>query len=811
MSGFDLFSHIYTFFSRRRPVLFLLSAVIIIMSIAILKDIKLSEDIKSMLPDNRPEFSADFELLQHTPFMHKIIINLKDKSGGDVKGLTDVADRLGAAMAAPFFTRVVTGPEINQDMDLYNWLITNLPNLMSDEDLEEVRAELTTDNIHDQLADNYNSLFSPEGWFLKNYIKTDPLDLKAIGLKKLASVNIMPNARLSDNHFISAEGNNVLLVAETDMDITDAIGAEKMLLQLNSLEKEIVPQGVEMSVLSAYSYTVANAETIKKDLFVVLTISSMSMIILFILFLRSWKAFLVLLISFSSFTIALVSVSFIYKIVSAITVGFGSVLLGLSDDLSLHVYFALRPGKTGDRNYDTPAIMAEVSRPVLFGGVITLCAFSLLMFSDLPGQRQLGAFSIIGVLASLAMSLILLPHMMRASSGRKYAPGIILKKRKQAYPSMVVALWIILLAGCAWQGRHIAFSGNLNELNFVPKGLQDTELMVRDTWSDFRNLAMIFSEGEDLQSALETNDALFSMLSQNTKSGEVISVAPILPSIKTQQANLSDWNAFWDSNEEQVRGMLEQEGKKLGFSDKAFEPFFSGLKMTPSPILYEDMAIFGIREVLDSLIFHSEGKVSVLTLVPDTDEIKSLMTGQKDGLPGARFVSQTHFSGMIRKAISHDFIRFIIGAFLMILFLLVLLFRNIKKVLLSMIPVITGMLFMFGVMGLFEISFNIFNIISTILIIGLGVDYGIFMVCKTFEDYEHDTDTAVLLSGLTTITGFGALIFARHPALHSIGITVLLGIGAAIPSAMFVIPAFYGMKKASTGVKPESTIQGDRT
>jgi hypothetical protein len=31
---------------------------------------------------------------------------------------------------------------------------------------------------------------------------------------------------------------------------------------------------------------------------------------------------------------------------------------------------------------------------------------------------------------------------------------------------------------------------------------------------------------------------------------------------------------------------------------------------------------------------------------------------------------------------------------------------------------------------------------------------------------------------------------ARHPALHSIGLTVLLGIAAAVPSALLVIPAF---------------------
>ena len=36
-----------------------------------------------------------------------------------------------------------------------------------------------------------------------------------------------------------------------------------------------------------------------------------------------------------------------------------------------------------------------------------------------------------------------------------------------------------------------------------------------------------------------------------------------------------------------------------------------------------------------------------------------------------------------------------------------------------------------------------------------------------------------------------ALVLARHPALHSIGVTVLFGIGIAIPAALLVIPALY--------------------
>jgi uncharacterized protein len=797
MAGFDLFRRMYDFFSRHRLILFAASAACIIASILLLRSIRLSEDIKSMLPDNQADFTVDFDLLQHTPFMHKIIINLKDKFGGDIKQTIEAADRLAGAMTRPYFTRVLSGPAIDQGSDIYNRLIKALPDLANEKDLAELKSSLTPQHIKDQLTEDYNSLFSPEGWYLKNFIKTDPLNLKIIGLKKLAFLNIIPNVRLQDNHFIDAEGKNVLLIAETDVDVTDTGNSEKMLAQLDGLVASIVPQNIEVSVLSAHSYTVANAQTIKKDLFVVLTISSLSVIILYLLFMRNWRTAFVLLISFASFAIALASLSLIYKAVSAITIGFGSALLGLYDEFCLLVYFALRPGKSTDRPGDLSKVMADVSRPVMFGGLITLGVFALLMFSALPGQRQLGAFTILGVTASLAMALILLPQMMHGASRGKDLPGVIFRKRPASRPWLVIGLWALFLAACAWEGRHITINGDLNSINYVPGELRSNELMVKNTWGNVRGSAMIFSEGKDLESALRTNDALFSCLSQNTGGKEILSIAPILPSQKTQQINRDAWKTFWSENKQPVCTTLAKEGKALGFSANAFESFCSGLKATAASVSLADLNIFGVKDVLDSMIIHSEGKVSILTMVPDTAEVKAVATQCKERSPGIRFVSQTHFSEMIRNAIGHDFVRFIIGAFVLIVLMLIILFRDTKKVLLSLVPVVTGMVFMFGVMSMLKISFNIFNIISSIVVIGEGVDFGIFMVTRSSGDYSHDTDTTVLLSGFTSITGFGALIFARHPALHSIGLTVLLGIVAAIPAALYVIPAFYGKKKLS--------------
>ena len=307
---------------------------------------------------------------------------------------------------------------------------------------------------------------------------------------------------------------------------------------------------------------------------------------------------------------------------------------------------------------------------------------------------------------------------------------------------------------------------------------------------------MIFVKGDTMQNALANNDRLFSFLSQNLPKEQIISIAPVIPSQFTQGESQERWAAFWsDGNRELAKELLETEGKPYGFSAHAFTPFFDHLKEQPEHVRLNDLQDMGLGAVLDSLVIGSKNKepVKILTLVPDIPKVHEIMKGHEDRL-SARLVSQTRFNNIVGNAIRSDFISFIIKASLVVIFLLIILFRDLKNVFCALIPVITGLICMFGIMGWQDIGFNLFNIVAAILIIGLGVDYGIFMVFKILKGHEHDTDRAVLVSGLTTLAGFGALVLARHPALHSIGVTVLLGISTAIPAALFVIPVFYRKK-----------------
>jgi predicted exporter len=265
----------------------------------------------------------------------------------------------------------------------------------------------------------------------------------------------------------------------------------------------------------------------------------------------------------------------------------------------------------------------------------------------------------------------------------------------------------------------------------------------------------------------------------------------VLPSREQQEANRARWASFWEGMKSHVQGLLREEGRALGFSQAAFEPFLERLTHLPPPVGPEDLREAGLGDLLDTLMQETPDGVRVITLAEGRPDLLSSEDALDGGVTGARWVSEGRFADAMSVSVRRDFVSFLLEASTAALLLLFVMYRSLRKVAFTLVPVATGLILMLGIMGAAGIRLNLFNIIAAILVIGLCVDYGIFMVDKLSAGHTHATEKAMLVSGLTTLAGLGSLVLARHPALHSIGITVLVGIGLGIPAALLVIPALY--------------------
>ena len=125
-------------------------------------------------------------------------------------------------------------------------------------------------------------------------------------------------------------------------------------------------------------------------------------------------------------------------------------------------------------------------------------------------------------------------------------------------------------------------------------------------------------------------------------------------------------------------------------------------------------------------------------------------------------------------------------------------FRKISCVVLSLVPVAVGSIWMVGVMGLAGINFNPANIMTLPLVIGIGVTNGIHILNR-FAEEQHpsilakSTGKAVLVSGLTTIAGFGSLIAAKHRGIESLGIVMATGTATCMIVGLTFLPALLNL------------------
>ncbi|MCU0253298.1 MAG: MMPL family transporter [Acidobacteria bacterium] len=230
-----------------------------------------------------------------------------------------------------------------------------------------------------------------------------------------------------------------------------------------------------------------------------------------------------------------------------------------------------------------------------------------------------------------------------------------------------------------------------------------------------------------------------------------------------------------------------------------------------TPLTVAEMKQGPLSELLDDLIIVDDrgqrlGIVSAyprptartVELIPALHEAIQA-SGVPAELTGARALTQE-----IRPIMLRDGIIATIVSALGVTVILLIAFRRLALVLLTMVPLVTGLIASVGLMSLFGIDFNLVTISMLPLILGIAIDNGIHVVHRYVEGTEgasHEdmvevfrhTGRGVVMATLTTVVGFGALLFADNPSLISSGILAMLGTTATLVAAVTILPAMLSL------------------
>jgi uncharacterized protein len=114
-----------------------------------------------------------------------------------------------------------------------------------------------------------------------------------------------------------------------------------------------------------------------------------------------------------------------------------------------------------------------------------------------------------------------------------------------------------------------------------------------------------------------------------------------------------------------------------------------------------------------------------------------------------------------------------------------------------------------GFMGLFQVPFNVANLIVLPLVMAPAVESGIMIVYRQREERDRrqrplplpqSTGRAVVFSTLSTIIGFGSLMISQHRGIFSIGLLLTLGVASVLLASLTTLPSLLSIL-SSTGRK----------
>jgi predicted exporter len=171
-----------------------------------------------------------------------------------------------------------------------------------------------------------------------------------------------------------------------------------------------------------------------------------------------------------------------------------------------------------------------------------------------------------------------------------------------------------------------------------------------------------------------------------------------------------------------------------------------------------------------------DGRWAVVTYLRGVQSSLVLRDALK-GLEGVHYIDQREIMAGVYGAYRRSTLQAItIGSVLVFLILLVR-YRNIRRAIFAFLPPGMAALATLGLFGLVGVPVSIVSAISLIVVLGMGVDYGIFAVdTPDHHDRAGITMSGLMISCLTSLFVFGLLSFASQPVLRSIGLTTGIGV-----------------------------------
>jgi predicted exporter len=764
-------------------------------------------DITKSLPTDDPVIADSQYVMMHHPIKDRLVIDLgRDEPDASVlvEGALFVEERL---TASGLFKSVGLKEYTHLFPDLISHIIANMPALFTEQSLEaNIEPLISPGKIRETMAANRSHLLSLQGIGQASILRSDPLGFKDILLRQMAHLVPSTDIRISQGHILSSDGRHLLIIAEPKGSATDTAIARKITSLLNECKSGLLdkfrPRGIVLRLTSIGAYRAAldNEQTAKKDTRRAVLFATVGIALLLLVgFPRPGLGILALVPAI----IGTITASLVYSLfshqISILAVGFGVTIISFTVDYGIAYLLFL------DRPYETHGIEAskEVWSLSLLAMLTTAVSFALLFITGFPSLTQIGYFTALGVMFTYIFVHTLFPFIFPTvpparSEGfrplRKWI-GMIMgsRPRYKVYGAVVIGGIMLLFV-------RTDFRVDLSAMSTVTGDTLASEKLVTSVWGNVVSRLFLMTEAPSVEELQRKGDQLAEQLDREKEAG-VLSTAfvpsMIFPGRERMIKNLSAWKRFWTPARIAVlKKTMREESIETGFTPDAFNPFYEILATRRLPYTGIPERFYSLLGIVSMPDKGSWAQFSVLTPGPEYHAEDFYSRLSASGL--AKLFDPSFSSTRLGSLILAGFIKMalIIGAVTTLVALFYLL--DLRLTLISMAPTLFALVCTLGTLKLLGRQPGIPAIIVTVIIIGMGTDYALYLV-RAYQRYRDESHPSVglikltiFLSAFSTMTGFGVLSFADHALLRSAGLTLLFGIGYSFAGTILIVPPLLG-------------------
>ncbi len=601
-----------------------------------------------------------------------------------------------------------------------NLLLEHSNYLLSSQDislLEDNKSQKIYNKAKERILNPYSaSLFkiSKDPFlFLNNYVK----ELLEYG----------NGWKLSDG-FLSKKINDKLCYATifNSENLSDA-ELENRLLQIEKIKSQYQKENVDIHLSGARLHSLKAAKK-SKDEINILSIVSLSLVFLigYIAF-GSVKIFIPIALCLgSSFVIALASLMLLFAKPHVCVLIFATSLIGLSIDYSYH-YFSACKNSTPKLAYK------KISSPLNKTFLTTLLCFIILYFADINLLKEISIFSAIGLTASYLFVKLFYPLIMQVLKPR--LNNTVLKtsciKSKKIKLALISVFAIISVGGIA----IAKFKTEAKDLYTPSKDLLEEEKIVAQIFGD-TTMKFAIIKAPTIEEILSAEEE-----------AQINGITKFLPSIKRQKENENLIKTFYTK----YANILQREiGAKKAFSMSENQKLLN----------IQDFKGTLIDDAISSMLTYHEGQWTAI--IP-------IEKAQID-LKNVKIFSPIDFLNNIFNSYMSSTKLFVYASFVLLTLALMLLFK--KDFIKLIIPIILAITLPISILAFCNVNINLFHVLGFFILMGLGIDYAIFH----YSNQSDITRSAVLISFLTSLIGFGMLAFTTFGAISSLGIILAMGL-----------------------------------